>query len=100
MTSGLVFEPMNGIQTNHAPNIDNRSQPSVLVPRSRSKRDLIGFNRQANNNFSHGRHWDNRMGTLTYRFSENALNYASLFRRKLLNIIFRERYQNNAAKCC
>ena len=52
MTSGLVFQPIS----------DNLSQPSLFVPRPRSKRDLIGFNRQINNNFSHGRHWDNRMG--------------------------------------
>ena len=46
MTSGFVFEPMN------------------LVPISRNKRDLIGFNRQGNNNFSHKRRWNNRVGTL------------------------------------
>ena len=71
-TSGLLFEPINVIQTNHAPNFDNLSQPSLFVPRSRSKRDLIGFNRQANNNFSHRRHWDNRMG-MSHAISQKTL---------------------------
>ena len=70
MTFGLAFEPINVIQTNHAPKIDIRSLPSLLVPRSRSKRDLIGFNRQVNNNFSHERHWDNRMGMLHQLFKK------------------------------
>ena len=60
MTSGLVVE--SGFQNNQALFIDNPSSPSLLRPISRSKRDLIGFNRQANNNFSHRRQWDNRMG--------------------------------------
>ena len=60
MTSGFVFE--SGFQNNQA--LDSLSPPSLLMPISRSKRDLIGFNRQANNNFSHRRRWDNRMGML------------------------------------
>ena len=65
VTYGLVFESMNGFQTDHAMFIDDTLQPSEpLVPRSRSKRDLIGFNRQSNNIFSHKRQWDNRMGML------------------------------------
>ena len=51
MTSGFVFEPMH-------------DESSLLVPISRNKRDLIGFNRQGNNNFSHKRRWNNRVGTL------------------------------------
>ena len=70
VASGLVFESMNGFQTNHAMFIDDPLQPSEpLVPRSRSKRDLIGFNRQSNNIFSHKRQWDNRMGMLFKRKS-------------------------------
>ena len=60
MTFGLVLE--SGFQNNQALFIDNNE--SLLMPISRSKRDLIGFNRQANNNFSHRRQWDNRMGML------------------------------------
>ena len=64
MTSGFVFEPMNDMQTDHGLNIGIPSQSSLLVPISRNKRDLIGFNRQGNNNFSHKRRWNNRVGTL------------------------------------
>ena len=64
MTSGLLFEPINGILTNDAPNIDNPSRQTLLVQKSRSKRDLIGFNRQTNNNFLRGKHWHNRSGTV------------------------------------
>ena len=55
MTSGLASEQPNGIQVNR-----NLLPPSLTVVRSRSKRDLIGFNRQTNNIFSHKRNWNNR----------------------------------------
>ena len=70
VTSGFVFESMNRFQTNQALFIDDPLQPSEpLVPRSRSKRDLIGFNRQGNNIFSHRRQWKNPMGMLFKRKS-------------------------------
>ena len=65
MTSCLAFE--SGFQTNQALLINEPLQPSLSVPIRRSKRDLIGFNRQGNNIFSHGRQWNNRMGMLFKR---------------------------------
>ena len=59
-----ILEPLNDITTNGKQAMFREQvwQPNFPIRISRNKRDLIGFNRQTNNIFSHQRNNSGRMG--------------------------------------
>ena len=57
ISSGLV--PQSAYKNGYGSSF-LESDPT-MISTSRSKRDLIGFNRMVNNQFSHKRDWNNRI---------------------------------------
>ena len=62
LTICSILEPLNDITTKQALLRGQVWQPNFPKRISRSKRDLIGFNRQTNNIFSHQRNHSGRTG--------------------------------------
>ena len=64
LTTCSILEPLNDITTNDKEALLRKQvwQPSFPIRVSRNKRDLIGFNRQTNNIFSHQRNHSGRTG--------------------------------------
>ena len=64
LTTCSILKPLNDITTNEKQALFREQvwQPNFPIPISRNKRDLIGFNRQTNNIFSHQRNHSGRMG--------------------------------------